>query len=117
MSQNATSDKNQVFHFFSGGGKNQSGTNASPGDKVSSQKQSLVTQWLVDWANLTLADASLEDANFIKKVFPTFYTNNLNPEVHLRTSVHCSGGGNVRYLPALCVHGSIFSTQRTVSTS
>jgi hypothetical protein len=34
----------------------------------------LVTQWLVEWANLTPEDSSWEDANFIKSVFPAFYT-------------------------------------------
>jgi hypothetical protein len=37
----------------------------------------LVTQWLIEWENLAPADASWEDANFIKKVFPLFYSNTL----------------------------------------
>jgi hypothetical protein len=34
----------------------------------------LVTQWFIEWENLAPADASWEDANFIKKVFPAFYS-------------------------------------------
>jgi hypothetical protein len=37
----------------------------------------LVTQWLVEWANLTPEDSSWEDANFIKSVFPAFYTTTI----------------------------------------
>jgi hypothetical protein len=33
----------------------------------------LVTQWLIEWANLAPEDSSWEDANFIKTVFPDFY--------------------------------------------
>lgn len=46
-------------------------TRSLPRNKV------LVTQWLVEWQNLPATDASWEDANFIKKVFPTFYSNTL----------------------------------------
>jgi transposase InsO family protein len=37
----------------------------------------LVTQWLIEWANLTPQDSSWEDANFIKKVFPHFYSRTI----------------------------------------
>jgi hypothetical protein len=37
----------------------------------------LVTQWLVQWANLSPADASWEDAHFIKTIFPDFYSNTI----------------------------------------
>jgi hypothetical protein len=37
----------------------------------------LVTQWLIEWTNLPPADASWEDANFIKTIFPAFYANTL----------------------------------------
>jgi hypothetical protein len=37
----------------------------------------LVTQWLVEWENLAPTDASWEDANFIKKVFPHFYSTTI----------------------------------------
>lgn len=33
----------------------------------------LVMQWLIKWANLSLENASWEDANFIKGTFPKFY--------------------------------------------
>jgi hypothetical protein len=37
----------------------------------------LVTQWLVEWQNLPVTDASWEDANFIKRVFPAFYSSTI----------------------------------------
>jgi hypothetical protein len=37
----------------------------------------LVTQWLVQRANLPPADASWEDAHFIKTIFPAFYSNTI----------------------------------------
>jgi hypothetical protein len=37
----------------------------------------LVTQWLVEWANLPATDASWDDANFIKTIFPDFYTDTI----------------------------------------
>jgi hypothetical protein len=37
----------------------------------------LVTRWLIEWANLTPQDSSWEDANFIKKVFPHFYSTTI----------------------------------------
>jgi hypothetical protein len=37
----------------------------------------LVTQWLMEWENLAPEDTSWEDANFIKRVFPEFYSNTL----------------------------------------
>jgi hypothetical protein len=45
----------------------------------------LVTQWHVEWANLAPEDASWEDANLIKKVFPTFFSNTIKswfPDQH-----------------------------------
>ena len=38
----------------------------------------LVTQWLIQWQNLAPEDASWEDTNFIKKVFPDFYSNTIH---------------------------------------
>lgn len=46
-------------------------TRSLPRNKV------LVTQWLVEWANLASEDSSWEDANFIKTVFPEFYSATL----------------------------------------
>ena len=37
----------------------------------------LVTQWLIHWANLSPEDATWEDANFIKKIFPAFYSETI----------------------------------------
>jgi hypothetical protein len=37
----------------------------------------LVTQWLVEWENLSPTEASWEDANFIKRVFPAFYSKTI----------------------------------------
>jgi hypothetical protein len=36
-----------------------------------------VTQWLVQWANLPPDDASWEDSNFIKTIFPAFYASTI----------------------------------------
>ena len=33
----------------------------------------LVTQWLIQWANLAPEETSWEDDNFIKQVFPIFF--------------------------------------------
>nr|ADB85398.1 putative retrotransposon protein [Phyllostachys edulis] len=38
------------------------------------RNHTLVTQWLVQWANLPPEDASWEDASFIKSTFPEFYS-------------------------------------------
>jgi hypothetical protein len=35
----------------------------------------LVTQWLIEWANLAPEDTSWEDADFIKKIFPDFFSS------------------------------------------
>lgn len=37
----------------------------------------LVTQWLVEWENLTPEEATWKDANLIKKVFPAFFKNTI----------------------------------------
>jgi hypothetical protein len=37
----------------------------------------LVTQWLIEWANLAPEDTSWEDANFIKKIFPDFFSSTI----------------------------------------
>jgi hypothetical protein len=37
----------------------------------------LVTQWLIEWANLALEDTSWEDADFIKKIFPDFFSSTI----------------------------------------
>uniref|UniRef100_A0A8R7V1T5 Tf2-1-like SH3-like domain-containing protein n=1 Tax=Triticum urartu TaxID=4572 RepID=A0A8R7V1T5_TRIUA len=37
----------------------------------------LVTQWLIDWENLKPEEATWEDANFIKQVFPEFFASTL----------------------------------------
>jgi hypothetical protein len=46
-------------------------TRSLPRNKV------LVTQWLIQWANLPPEDASWEDADFIKTIFPEFYSNTI----------------------------------------
>jgi hypothetical protein len=43
-------------------------TRSLPRNKV------LVTQWLIEWQNLAPEDTSWEDADFIKKIFPAFYS-------------------------------------------
>ncbi|XBH77409.1 hypothetical protein VPH35_103898 [Triticum aestivum] len=37
----------------------------------------LVTQWLVEWENLKPEDATWDDANFMKQVFPAFFANTI----------------------------------------
>lgn len=37
----------------------------------------LVTQWLIQWANLPPEEPSWEDANFIKRVFPVFFKSTI----------------------------------------
>jgi hypothetical protein len=32
-----------------------------------------VVQWLIQWVNMTPAEATWEDASFIRKVFPSFH--------------------------------------------
>jgi hypothetical protein len=46
-------------------------TRSLPRNKV------LVTQWLIEWQNLPATDASWEDATFIKRVFPDFFSNTI----------------------------------------
>jgi hypothetical protein len=46
-------------------------TRSLPRNKV------LVTQWLIEWHNLPATDASWEDATFIKRVFPDFFSNTI----------------------------------------
>ena len=37
----------------------------------------LVTQWLVQWVNMSPEEATWEDADFIKNTFPVFYTDTI----------------------------------------
>lgn len=46
-------------------------TRALPRNKL------LVTQWLIQWVNLPLDNASWEDADFIKATFPEFYSKTI----------------------------------------
>ena len=32
-----------------------------------------VVQWLIHWTNLPVSEATWEDADFIRKVFPSFH--------------------------------------------
>jgi len=32
-----------------------------------------VVQWLIHWSNLPISEATWEDADFIRKIFPTFH--------------------------------------------
>lgn len=50
----------------------------------------LIAQWMIEWENLTPEDTSWEDADFIKRVFPTFFANTIQswfPEKHTRGQV------------------------------
>jgi cell division protein FtsL len=37
----------------------------------------VITQWLIEWENLTREDSSWEDANFVKQLFPKLFANTL----------------------------------------
>jgi hypothetical protein len=39
------------------------------------RNKTLIMQWLIEWHNLPATDASWEDATFIKRVFPDFFSN------------------------------------------
>jgi hypothetical protein len=57
----------------------------------------LVTQWLVQWLNLSLEEATWEDADFIKSTFFEYYTTTIKswfPTQDPRGQGSSSGGGN-----------------------
>jgi hypothetical protein len=61
----------------------------------------LVTQWLVQWLNLSPEEATWEDADFIKSTFPEFYTATIRswfPEKYPWGQGSSSGEGNCQDL-------------------
>ena len=44
------------------------------GRRIVPRGNAVAAQWLIQWQNLALDEAALEDVSFIRKVFPNFQT-------------------------------------------